>query len=96
MRRTYLHNCETAFGTDSTLSSSTGGPIFTLSGRSAEPVIEELEGGYVHVGLPALAIRIEPMHLAVLLAADEGRLGCHHASGVEGVVPRFVFSVIHG
>jgi hypothetical protein len=70
------------------------GTVFTLSGRSVEPVIEKLSDGFVHVGLPALAIRIEQLHLAVLLAADESRLGCHHPGGIDGVVRRFAFSVV--
>jgi hypothetical protein len=67
---------------------------FTLSDRSHEPVVERLSSEYVHVGLPALAIRIEQLQFSVLLAADEGRLGCHHAGGIDGVVKRFAFAVL--
>ncbi len=65
-----------------------------LSGRPEEPVVEKVSDEIVHIRLPALAIRIEKLHLAVLLAAEEGRLGCHHSGGIDGVVQRFAFSII--
>jgi hypothetical protein len=68
-----------------------------FSGLSDEPVVERLSDHPVHIRLPALAIRIDQLQLAVLLAADEDRLGCHHSNGIDGidgVVRRFAFSVI--
>ncbi len=80
---------------DYTLSSpSPDGPTFALHGGAHEPVVDTTHP-HVMVGLPALAIRIETtFNMAILQAANEGRLVCHHPGGLDGVGKRFRMAII--
>lgn len=78
---------------DYTLLDRSGKDTFALHGSAHEPVVRR-HGVTTLVGLPALAIRIEHLHLQVLLAADEGWLGCHHKGGIDEVDRRFWMAVV--
>lgn len=67
---------------------------FALTGSSQEPVVKRLAGNIAVIGLPALAIRIEHLHLRVALDADAGTLCCHHPGGIAAVNERFWMSTI--
>lgn len=78
---------------DFTLRSEDGYADFVLSTSPEAPVVDASDH-VVRIGLPALAIRIEGLRMRVLLAADEGRLGCHHQKGIAGVMDRFRISTV--
>jgi hypothetical protein len=70
------------------------GYSFVLHGSADEPVVGVFKDA-VFVGLPAFAHRVETtFQLQLLTALEDGRLGCHHAGGLQGVRRRFYMGIV--